>query len=316
MDRFLTLESVRLTETAAIYASRLMGKGDADAANKAATEAMLRVIDTMSVDGEIAFGTDTWNDSFTEGKSVGSGVGTPVEFAIKPLDGKKTCARGSHNATSVIAMGSPGSFLRLPHMYMNKIAVGPECKGVVDINEPAHINIKRVARAKEKYIEDITVCVLDRPVNFRLVDEIRETGARIIYIRDGDISGAIATAQENNPIDILMGIGGSQECVLAAAALKSMGGDIQGQFYYNDESEYSMTNPVTGNDPYKIFRIQDMIKSDSVMVAVTGVTDGVLMSGVRYFSGGAETSTVVMRQRTHTIRYIRAQHRFDFKPVF
>ncbi len=198
--------------------------------------------------------------------------------------------------------------------YMMKIAVGPEAKGVIDIDQSPSINIKRVARAKGRYIEDITVCVLDREVNREIVEEIRQTGARIVFIRDGDISGVISAAMSENPIDILIGVGGRKEGVLAAAALKCLGGDMQARYIRNEQDA-----GFPGMEDFnygRIYGISDLVPGNEIMVAVTGVTDGVLLPGVRYFSGGAETSSIVFRQKTQTIRQIRATHKFDFRPEF
>jgi len=306
MDRNLTLESVRLTEAAALYASRHMGKADEDLAYLSAAEAMANVFEKMNIDGEIIIGSNTSEGKLKDGFNVGNHKGPQVDIAVKPLDGKMTCARGGHNAISIVAIGQKGSFVECSDGYMNKIAVGKEARGVIDINENAEKNIKRVARAKGKYIEDITVCVLDREANKPLVEEIRKTGARIKYIRDGDISGAISAAVEDNPIDILMGVGGTKEGILAAAALRCLGGDMQAKIL-------SDLNDQKGK---RVFQINDLIKHPDVMVAITGVTDGVLLPGVRYFSGGAETFSIILRQKTHTLRFVNAIHHFDFKPIF
>jgi fructose-1,6-bisphosphatase II len=204
----------------------------------------------------------------------------------------------------------------MPPVSMDKIAVGPEAKGIIDITQTPHINIKRVARAKGKYIEDITVCVLEREVNNSLITQIRECGARIKFITDGDISGAIATAIEDSPIDIIMGIGGAKEAVISAAGLTCLGGDMQAQIYYNDNFDKDIAEKLGGGNPDKIYKINDLIKSDDILIAITGVTDGVLLPGVQYISGGAKTNSIVIRRETHTIRFINAIHKFDYKPIF
>lgn len=315
MDRYLTIEAVRLTEAASLYASRYMGKGDEDITYHSAAGAMFRVLSTMDVDGQVVIGADSSDSVLFDGVHVGSKSGGAVDLAVKPLDGKMTCARGGHNAVSVAAVGSPGTFFRMPSMHMEKIAVGKEAKNIVDINESPAINIKRVARAKGKYIDDITVCILDRKRNESLVEEIRKTGAKIKLIRDGDITGAISTAFPESSIDILMGVGGSKEAILAAAALRCMDGDMQVRFVDLSGREKDQVREL-GLEPDKIFGISDMIQGDDVIVSITGVTDGVLLPGVQYIPGGAKTSSVLFRQKTHTLRYITAVHQFDFKPIF
>ncbi len=316
MDRHLTLETVRLTEMAAIHASRFMGKGDEDITYLSASDAMVKVFSSMDHRIQIAIGADNRESRLADGAVLGSSKGFDVEVAVKPLDGKMTCARGGHNAISVVALANPDSFMRTSSGYMEKIAVGPGARGVVDIDQTPEVNIKRIARAKDKYIEDITVCVLDRDVNRKLVKQVRKTGARIKYIRDGDISGAVSAAIEDNSIDMLMGIGGRKEGILAAAALKCLGGDMQARFLKNKKEQAGEEDYYSAVDYDKVYSISDLISSGEIMMSMTGVTDGVLLPGVRYFSGGAETTSIVMREKTHTLRYIKAIHQFDFKPIF
>lgn len=316
MSRNLTLEATRLTELAALYAGKHMGKGDDDLCYRSSDEAMWKLLQTMDVEGEVAIGAANRELFLYDSRKVGTGEGIKVDIAVKPLEGKRTCATGGHNAITVIAFGGRNAFMKVPPALMNKIAVGPDVKGVVDIDQPADINIKRVARAKGKYIEDITVCVLDRDMNYPLVDEIRKCGARIKLITDGDISGVISTAVENSAIDIFMGIGGAKEAVISAAGLKCLGGDMQAKFYYNDFFEKSVAENIGRGNPDKIYKIKDLVKSDDILVSVTGVTDGVLLPGVQYVPGGAKTYSLVVRQQTHTIRFINAVHHFDYKPLF
>lgn len=316
MDRNLTIEAVRLTEAAALYASRYMGKGDEEISYYSAAEAMNKVLSTMDIDGEVVIGADSSDTPLYDGVLVGSKTGGAVDLAVKPLDGKMTCARGGHNAVSVAAVGSKGAFMKTPSLHMDKIAVGRDAKNMVDITQPPAINIKRVARAKGKYIEDITVCVLDRKRNEQLVKEIRETGAKIKLIRDGDISGAIATAFPESYIDILMGVGGGKEAILAAAALKCMEGDMQTRFVDLSGKDREHIRELGIGEPDRIFTISEMIMGDEVIVSLTGVTDGVLLPGVQYITGGAKTSSILFRQKTHTLRYINAVHQFDYKPIF
>ncbi len=315
MDRYLTLEAVRLTEVAALFASRHVGRGNEMAAYMAASDAMLRVLSSLHGDMKISVGSDFQESGLVSGVHLGKeGEQPAIDIALKPLDGKMTCARGGHNATAVIAVGDPGSFMTTETGLMEKIAVGADAKGVIDIDLPPSINIKRVARAKNKYIEDITVCILDREYNLPLVSEIRETGARIVFIRDGDITGVISAGMPENKIDILIGTGGRKEGILAAAALKCLGGDLQARFLPGPEDADSAF--MTGVDYSKIYSINDLVPGNEILTAVTGVTDGVLLPGVRYVSGGAETSSIVFRHKTHTIRQIKARHQFDSKPVF
>lgn len=316
MNRNLTLEATRLTELAALYASRHMGKGDDDLCYRSSDEAMWKVLEIMDIDGEIAIGASNKDLFLYDGRKVGIGEKMKVDIAVKPLEGKRTCATGGHNAIAVIAIGSRNAFMKMPPNLMHKIAVGPDAKGVVDINQPPDINIKRVARAKGKYIEDITVCVLERDMNFPMVEEIRKCGARIKFITDGDISGVISTAVENSSIDIFMGIGGAKEAVISAAGLKCLGGDMQAKFYYNDYFEKSVAENMGRGNADKIYRIKDLVRTDDILISITGVTDGVLLPGVQFFPGGAKTNSLVIRQQTHTIRFINAIHQFDYKPIF
>jgi fructose-1,6-bisphosphatase II len=312
----ITLEAVRSTEAAALYAARYMGKGDELTPYKSAAEAMFSVLSTMSIKARVVVGGKDDGCPLRDGTVLGAESDHELDLALKAIDGKRTCARGGHNAISIIAVGDPGAFMEVPKVKMTKIAVGPEAKGVVDINQPVEINIKRVARAKGKYIDDITVCVLDRPHNEPLIDDIRKTGAKIKFIPDGDVSGAISAALKDSSVDILLGIGGAKEGVLAAAALKCLGGDIQTKYVFLNEEERRLGEEAGITDLEKVYSISDMVKGSDLVVSATGITDGVMFKGVRYFPGGAETSSIVMRQKTHTLRMVNAIHRFDYKPVF
>lgn len=315
MDRNLALELVRVTEAAALYASRYMGRGNEKLANQSAIDAMVKVFSSVSVKGKIVISTVD-DERLMRNIEVGTGSGVSIDIVLDPLDGKTTCANGGQNAISAIAIGEPGSFLEVPPIYMEKIAVGPEAKGVIDITQPPHINIKRIARAMGKYIEDVTVCVLDRERHKSLIAAIRETGARIKLIQDGDISGAIAAAMKDKPIDVLMGIGGAMHGILAAAAIKCLGGDMQARFVYLNDAEKELVRQLGETDINRIYYLNDLVKGTNIMFSATGVTDGELLSGVRFFPGGAYTSSIVMRSKTHTIRYISAEHHFDYKPMY
>ena len=312
MDKYFS--EGRLTELAALYASRHMGRGNENAAYLSAEEALLKAFALTKADMHITIGSDMEGSRLVDGTKIGSGDEPEMDIAIKPLDGKTSCARGGHNATSVLAAGNIGSFMPTDAGLMMKIAVGSEGKGMIDIDLPPAINIKRIARAKNSYIEDITVCVLDNEHNLPFVSQIHETGARIVFIRDGDISGAISAAMPGNQIDLFVGIGGRKEGILAAAAIRCLGGDMQARYIFREEDKDS--DNMAGVDYDKIYNINDMVNGNEIIVALTGVTDGILLKGVRYISGGAETSSLVLRQKTHTIREIKAHHQFDFKPVF
>ena len=316
MDRNLALEVIRVTEAAALYASRYMGRGDESLASSAAVDAMAKVFTSVSVDGRIVISADNENGMLHAGSVVGNQTGLAVDIALNPLEGKTTCANGGQNAISAVAIGERGAFFNAPNIYMEKIAVGADAKGVIDITQPPDINIKRIARAKGKYIEDLTICVLDRERHSKLIDVIRGTGARIKLIQDGDISGAIAAAMEDKPVDILMGVGGAMHGILAAAALKCLGGDIQARFVYRDEDDRELVRASGETDLERIYSINDLACGDNIMFSASGVTDGEFLPGVRFFSGGATTYSVVMRSKTHTMRFISATHHFDYKPIY
>ncbi len=316
MDRNLALEVVRVTEAGALYASRYMGRGDESIASKSAIEAMARVFNSVSISGRIVISADTESGPLRTGAEVGTQSGLDTDIALNPLEGKTTCANGGQNAISAIAIGERDCFFPAPNIYMEKIAVGPDLKGVIDITQTPDINIKRIARAKGKYIEDVTVCVLDRQRHRDLIQIIRSTGARIKLIQDGDISGAIAAALDDRPIDVLMGVGGAMHGILAAAALKCIGGDLQARFVYRDEEDRELVRRTGETDLDRIYQLNDLAPGNNIMFSATGVTDGEFLPGVRYFSGGATTNSVVMRSKTHTIRYITATHHFDYKPIY
>lgn len=316
MDRNLALELVRVTEAASLYASRQMGRGDAELADTSATEAMFNAFSSVSIRGEIIIGeTRNGSDLLVKGARVGNNSGPEVDIVPDPLDGKTTCANGGDNALSAIAMGEKGAILRAPRIYMEKIAVGADAKGVVDITQPPEINIKRIARALDKYIEDITVCVLDRQRHENLIKSIRKTGARIKLINDGDISGAIAAAMPEKSIDILIGVGGAMEGVIAAAAIKCLGGDMQARFVYRDDEDRDKVREMGEDDLERLYDINDLVRGN-IVFAATGITSGELLPGVVFFSGGAKTSSIVMRAKTRTLRYINTVHHFDYKPMY
>jgi fructose-1,6-bisphosphatase II len=319
VDRNLALEGVRITEAAALASARLMGRGDHNGADQAATEAMRGAFNDLDVDGEVVIGEGERDEApmLYIGERVGrAGPGAmAIEIAVDPLEGTNLCATGAANAISVIAMGPRGSLLRAPDTYMEKIAVGPDARGVVDLSRPVGANLRAVADALGKYVEDLTVVILDRPRHDRLIREVREAGARIRLITDGDVSAAINTCLPDTGIDMLMGIGGAPEGVISAAALRCMGGDMQGKLRYRTDAERERARAMGIEDGEKIFRIDEMARGD-VMFASTGVTNGDFLKGVRFTGDGARTHSVVMRSRTGTVRYIETEHHFQQKPNY
>lgn len=317
MDRNLALELVRVTEAAALACGRWVGKGNKMSADEAATEAMRRALDSMEISGTVVIGEGEMDEApmLYIGEKLGRGNGQDVDIAVDPLEGTNICSKGLNGSIATIALAPLGGFLHAPDMYMEKIAVGPTARGVIDINMSPTINLQRVADAKKCYIEDLTVVILDRPRHDRVVEEIRKAGARIHLITDGDVAPAIATAVEGSGVDMLFGIGGAPEGVLAAAALKCMGGDMQGRLVFMNNEERDRANSMGINDFDKVYQCDEMASGD-IVFAATGVTSGDLLRGVRYFSGGAETHSIVMRSKTRTIRFVETRHSFDFKPKY
>ena len=301
MNRNLALEFVRVTEMSAIASARFMGRGDANAADEAAIEAMRTTLDSVECDASVVIGEGSKGDVETLyiGQKVGSGKGACLEVALDPLEGKSVCASGTNNAISVMAIAEKGNLYNAPDKYMKKIACGPEGKGLIDINEAPAENLKRLAEVKKCRVQDLTAVVLDRKRHDELIEDIRKTGARIQLIGDGDISAAIACCMSGGGVDILFGSGGAQEGVITAAALRCIGGDFQGI--------------IDGID--KVFSIEDLARGN-VMFCATGVTNGNLLKGVRFKSWGALTHSVVMRSQSGTIRHIEAEHHFDKKPRY
>jgi fructose-1,6-bisphosphatase II len=317
MDRNLALELVRVTEAAALSCGRWVGKGDKNSADRAATEAMRRSLETIEISGTVVIGEGEMDEApmLYIGEQVGSGNGQEVDIAVDPLEGTNICAKGLSGSIATIALAPRGCFLHAPDMYMEKIAVGPKGRGVIDINLSTTDNLKRVAEAKGCYVEDLTVVILDRPRHDKMVSEARKAGARIHLISDGDVAPAIAAAVDNSGVDLLMGIGGAPEGVLAAAALRCLGGDMQGRlvFLNNEERDRARSMGITDFD--RVYTSDEMARGD-VVFAATGVTNGDLLKGVRYFAGGAETHSIVMRSKSRTVRFIEARHSFDFKPNY
>lgn len=317
MDRNLALEMVRVTEAAALASSRLMGRGDENAADQAAVDAMRKALNSISIKGRVVIGEGERDEApmLYIGELVGSGDGPEVDIALDPLEGTTICAKGRPNALSVIAMAERGNFLHAPDVYMEKIACGPQTKGVISLEKSPTENIKAVAKAKGVEVEDITVIILERSRHEALINEVRQTGARIKLIPDGDVSAAIATCWERTGDDLLIGIGGAPEGVLAAAALQCIGGEIQGRLLFRTDEEKERACAMGITDFNKIYTTSELA-SGNLMFSATGVTDGDFLTGVHYFKGGARTHSLVMRSKSHTIRFIEAIHHFDHKPVY
>jgi fructose-1,6-bisphosphatase class II len=316
MDRNLALEAVRVTEAAALSCARLTGRGDEKAADQAAVDAMRRAFNALAIDGTIVIGEGERDEApmLYIGEKVGAG-GPKVDIALDPLEGTTICATGAPNALAVIAMAEHGNFLHSPDTYMDKIAVGPVGKGVIDLDKTPTQNLQALAEAKRCNVEDLTVIILYRPRHEALIKEVREAGARIRLITDGDVSAAIATTKPETGIDLLLGIGGAPEGVLAAAALRCVGGDMQGRLKPRNEHEIQRAKKMGIADINKKFPIEELAAGD-VMFAATGVTDGDYLQGVHFFAGGATTQSVVMRSKSRTIRVINASHFFEHKPSY
>jgi fructose-1,6-bisphosphatase II len=309
-DRNLALELARVTEAAAMAASRWMGRGDKNGADGAAVNAMRVVLQSVGMDGIVVIGEGEKDAApmLYNGERIGNGTPPEVDIAVDPIDGTTTTALGRGGALSVIAVSPRGTmFDPGPCFYMEKIAVGPDAKDVVDINRPATENLKAVAKALGESVRDLTVAILDRPRHKELIGEVRESGARIRLIADGDVAGAIATSWPGSGVDVLLGIGGTPEGVLAAAALKCMGGEIQGRLWPRDDAERAAAIEA-GYDVEAVLTIDDLVSGDNCFFAATGITDGELLQGVRFQRTGAFTQSLVMRSKSGTIRKIDARH--------
>jgi fructose-1,6-bisphosphatase II len=318
MDRNLALEMVRVTEAAALASARLMGRGDAAGAERAAAAAMRKALDDIAIDGEVVIGEGAREQApvLRPGERVGRGDGAiEVQLALDPLQGKALCARGGPNAISIVAMGEKGKLLRPPDTYMEKLAVGPGARGAIDLRRPATENLRRIADALGRYIEDLTVVILDRPRHEQLVAEVRATGARIKLIGDGDVAGAIATCFPEAGVDVLMGVGDAPEGVISAAAIRCAGGDMQGRLVLADEGARERARAAGLADPDRVLRAEEMA-AGNVMVSVTGVTNGDFLRGVRFTGEGARSHSVVMRSKTGTVRSIETVHRFNRAPDY
>ena len=312
-SRNLAMELVRVTESAALAASRWVGRGDKNGADSAAVEAMRTVLTTVPMDGVVVIGEGEKDEApmLFNGERIGDGTPPLTDIAVDPIDGTTLTAYGRGNALAVIAVSERGTMFNPgPCVYMEKIAVGPEAAGSIDITASPTQNLRWIAKAKRESVRDLSVVILDRPRHQELIEEVRATGARIKLISDGDIFGAIATSWPEAGVDVLFGIGGTPEGVTSACALKCMGGEIQGRLWPRDEAEKEAAL-AAGYDLEAVLTTDDLVKGDNCFFAATGVTDGELLRGVRFFPGGASTQSLVMRARSGTVRLIDARHRLD-----
>jgi fructose-1,6-bisphosphatase II len=311
-DRNLALELVRVTEAAAMAGGRWVGRGEKNKADGAAVEAMRAMISTVSMKGVVVIGEGEKDNApmLYNGEHVGDGTGIEYDVAVDPIDGTTLTAKGMPNAVSVMAVAGRGAMYDPSAVfYMDKLATGPEAADVVDIRLPVAENIRRVAKAKHETPADVTVVLLDRPRHERLAQEVRDTGARIRYITDGDVAGAVMAARPNTGVDLLLGVGGTPEGIIAACAIKCVGGVIQGKLWPKDDDERQKALDA-GHDLDRVLSTDDLVTGDCFFVA-TGITDGELLRGVRYGSNSARTHSLVMRSRSGTIRTIESEHNFS-----
>lgn len=317
MNRNYALEFVRVTEMAAIESARLMGRGDEKAADQAAVTAMRKMFNSIEFDGRVVIGEGERDEApmLFIGEKVGTGKGSPLDLALDPLEGTTICAKGGSNSISVIAIAEEGNFLHAPDTYMEKIAVGPEAANAIDLSASPTENLKEIAKAKKTSVANLTVVILDRPRHSDLISEVRRAGARIWLIGDGDVSAAISAAIPNSGVDVLMGTGGAPEGVIAAAAIRCIGGNMQGRLKPRNDGEIARASKMGIKDINKIWELEELARGN-VMFCATGVTQGNFLQGVRFTPGGAETHSIVMRSETGTVREIQATHRFDKKPQY
>ena len=314
-DRNLALDSVRVTEAAALASARLMGRGDEKAADQAAVDAMRQALNVLDINGTVVIGEGERDEApmLYIGEKVGTGRGTKIDIALDPLEGTTITAKGGPNAIACLAMANAGGFLNAPDTYMNKIAVGGELPdGVINISDAPKDNLQRLAEAKGLPVSDLVVLILDRPRHQELIAAVRDSGARIRLIDDGDVAGVIATSRPDSGIDIYMGIGGAPEGVLAAAALRCIGGQMQGQLTFRNEDEKARAKRMGVEDLDRIYNLSDLASGD-VMFTATGVTDGTMLKGIRRVGNKIYSESIVMRSKTGTVRLIEAEHRLSTK---
>lgn len=310
-DRNLALELVRVTEAAAMAAARWVGRGDKNGADGAAVNAMRQLIGTVSMDGIVVIGEGEKDDApmLFNGEKVGDGRGPEVDVAVDPVDGTTLTAKGMPNAIAVIAVAERGAmFDPSAVFYMNKLVVGPEAADLVDINDPIAVTLERVAKAKGEKIADLTVCILDRPRHDQLAADVRAAGARIKFIMDGDVAGAMMAARAGTGVDVLAGIGGTPEGIITACAVRCMGGMIQAQLWPSNTTERQAALDA-GHDLNQVLTTDDLVRGDNIFFCATGITDGEILEGVRYTSTGPTTHSIVMRSKSGTIRDVRSEHR-------
>ena len=309
-DRNLALELVRVTEAAAMAAARWVGRGDKNGADGAAVNAMRQLVQSVSMHGVVVIGEGEKDDApmLFNGERVGDGSGAEVDVAVDPIDGTTLCSKGMPNAISVLAVSERGTMYDPSAVfYMEKLVTGPAAADVVDIEAPVAVNLARIASAKGERIEDLTVVILDRPRHASMVDDVRAAGARIKFITDGDVAGAIMAARDGTGVDLLLGIGGTPEGVITACAIKCMGGVIQGKLWPTDEAERRRALDA-GHDLNRVLLTDDLVTGDNVFFVATGITDGELLEGVRYVGGRATTHSIVMRSKSGTIREVKSEH--------
>ncbi|MEC2075996.1 class II fructose-bisphosphatase [Metabacillus fastidiosus] len=315
MERSLTMELVRVTEAAALASARWMGRGLKDEADDAATTAMRNVFDTIPMKGTVVIGEGEMDEApmLYIGEKLGTGYGPRVDVAVDPLEGTNIVASGGWNALAVIAIADHGNMLHAPDMYMDKIAVGPDAVGCIDIEASVTDNIRAVAKARNKDVEDVVATILNRPRHDKIINELRALGVRIKLINDGDVAGAINTAFDHTGVDILFGSGGAPEGVLSAVALKCLGGEIQGKLIPQDDKEVERCVKM-GLDVNKVLRMEDLVRGDDAIFAATGVTDGELLRGVQFKASRGSTHSIVMRAKSGTVRFIDGSHSLSKKP--
>lgn len=315
MERSLSMELVRVTEAAALASARWMGRGKKDETDGAATAAMRDVFDTVPMKGTVVIGEGEMDEApmLYIGEKLGTGYGPRVDVAVDPVEGTDIVASGGWNALAVLAIADHGNLLHAPDMYMDKIAVGPEAVGKIDINASVTDNLKAVAKAKNKDIEDVVATILNRERHEHIIQEIREAGARIKLIDNGDVAGAINTAFDFTGVDILFGSGGAPEGVIAAVALKCLGGELQGRLMPQNDAEAERCIRM-GLDVSKVLLMDDLVKGDDAIFAATGITDGEMLKGVQYKGNVATTHSLVMRAKSGTVRFVEGQHSLNKKP--
>ncbi len=313
LDRNLALDLVRVTEAAAMAAGRWVGRGDKEGGDGAAVDAMRKLINSVPMRGVVVIGEGEKDNApmLFNGEEVGDGTGPAVDVAVDPIDGTTLMSKGMPGAVAVLAVAERGAmFDPSAVFYMRKLAVGADCADVIDIDAGTAENLRRIAAVKRSSVSDVTVCILDRPRHAELVREVRQAGARIVFISDGDVAGAISAARDQSDIDVLMGIGGTPEGIIAASALKCMGGAMQAKLWPKDDAEREKAL-AAGHDLDRVLTTDDLVTGENIFFCATGVTTGDLLRGVRYRSGGASTQSIVMRSKSGTIRVIDSFHRLE-----